>query len=182
VAGGELSDADHLQPLTVILRMPRPPVGMAWPSASSRAERSTLGALLDQRFIAVRIDLRWGFCRDRTSHLPTDPKTLCSRSVVRAIGFSRISFSCSAIFRKRASSAWSLQASGCSSNAVRFRPSPTFGEMSHFEGSLRDRGGHQNGHQNPMLRTVSILPEAAGLPTGSRTDRLKVRVRQLAPI
>src|SRR5881296_1138871 len=41
--------------------MPRPPVGMAWPSASSRAERSTLGALLDQPFIAVRIDLRWGF-------------------------------------------------------------------------------------------------------------------------
>jgi len=64
-----LSDADHLQPLTVILRMPRPPVGMAWPSASSRAERSTLGALLDQPFIAVRIDLRWGFCRDRTSSL-----------------------------------------------------------------------------------------------------------------
>src|SRR5205814_2749961 len=69
VAGGELSDADHLQPLTVIPRMPRPPVGMAWPSASSRAERSTLGALLDQPFIAVRIDLRWGFCRDRTSSL-----------------------------------------------------------------------------------------------------------------
>src|SRR5436190_20273355 len=49
--------------------MPRPPVGMAWPSASSRAERSTLGALLDQPFMAVRIDLRWGFCRDRTSSL-----------------------------------------------------------------------------------------------------------------
>src|SRR5436190_20849711 len=49
--------------------MPRPPVGMAWPSASSRAERSTLGALLDQPFIAVRIDLRWGFCRDRMSSL-----------------------------------------------------------------------------------------------------------------
>src|SRR6185369_7885235 len=42
---------------------------MAWPSASSRAERSTLSALLGQPFIVVRIDLRWGFCRDRTSSL-----------------------------------------------------------------------------------------------------------------
>src|SRR6266851_27620 len=38
VAGGEPSDADRLQPLTAILGMPRPPVRMAWPRASSRAE------------------------------------------------------------------------------------------------------------------------------------------------
>src|SRR5262249_28770802 len=39
VAGGEPADADRLQPLTAILGMPRPPVRMAWPSASSRVER-----------------------------------------------------------------------------------------------------------------------------------------------
>src|SRR5262249_41626303 len=35
----EPSDADRLQPQTAILGMPRPPVRMAWPSASFRAER-----------------------------------------------------------------------------------------------------------------------------------------------
>ena len=39
VAGAEPSDADRLQPLTAILGMPRPPVRMARPSASFRAER-----------------------------------------------------------------------------------------------------------------------------------------------
>src|SRR5882672_8526190 len=41
VAGGKPSDADRLQPLTAILGMPRPPVRMARPSASFRAERKS---------------------------------------------------------------------------------------------------------------------------------------------
>src|SRR5881392_111854 len=44
VAGGEPSDADRLQPLTAILGMPRPPVRMARPSASFRAERHSSAA------------------------------------------------------------------------------------------------------------------------------------------
>ncbi len=39
------------------------------------------------------------------AHPPTAPKTFCNRSVVRATGFSRICFSCSAILRNNPSSA-----------------------------------------------------------------------------